>query len=573
MSQESGQVPSNGTGKLGDFLIDLSVIEPQIAYRPAPHIDPGIRPVWRVRFDLAYDPSRCFGLEINDEIHFGRGDEAPDNVSLSRYNAEELGVSRDHILLRPTDTHLYVLDTGSTNGTWRNGQSIGVNVPYSLSNGDVLRLGELELIVRILKYPVGRTQALSLAGDNGGMVTPIALAITSLLDLNDVLRKAIDLTITETKADEASVWLVDERTGELYLEADHGIQDDKIRRMRLALNDTLAGKVIETGKPVRASSADQKEPIKVKTGYLVNAVVYVPLTLGGVTFGVLSAVHHKPDASFSRNDEKLLSTIADFTAIAVQNARTHQATVAAVTRRDKVLTALNYAHAYEFKNLINAMIGYAGLLESYNTLDAEAADIIHDISATGDHMSTLLAELHEISTFSDTSSFNPNVCNLISVTGRAVADLKDAGLARSIIIDLQFTGTPYPILGDASRLYRSIYRLIDHAVRNSPDNSQVFVLVHFADMHVSIHVHDSGPAIPVDDLPHVFERYSRGGPSSEGQAGIELGLALVWAAVEAHRGRVEARATGDEGAEFVITLPATLRVKEENPNVRETRQR
>ena len=573
MAQESGRVQANGTGKLGDFLIDLSVIEPQIAFRPAPHVDPAGRPVWRVRFDLAYDSSKCFGLDINDEIRIGRGDETADHVSLSRFGAEELGVSRDHILLRPTDTHIYLLDMGSTNGTWRNGQSIGVNAPYSLSNGDVLRLGELELIVRILRYPVGRTQALTREASAGSIIAPIAHAITSLLDLNDVLRKSIDITITETEADEASIWLVDERTGELYLEADHGIQDDKIRRMKLAVSDTLAGQVIETGEPQRASSAEQNGPIKVKTGYLVNAVVYVPLKLGGVTFGVLSAAHHKPGMSFSKDDEKLLMTIADFTAVAVQNARTYHAAASAVIRRDKVITALNYAHSYDLKNLVNAMIGYAGLLESYNTLDAEAADIIRSIAATGDHMSELLAELHEISTFGDTLNTAPNVCNLISLTGRAVADQKNVALERGIIIDLQFTGSPWPLLGDASRLYQGISRLIEHGVRYSPDGSQVFVLVHFADTHVSIHVHDSGPAIPADDLPRVFEKYARPGQPASGQAGVELGLALVWAAVEAHRGRVEARPSGDDGAEFVITLPATLRVSEENANARETRHR
>lgn len=573
MSHETAHGNNHGTGKLGDFLIDLSVIEPQVVFRPAPHIDPGLRPVWRVRFDLAYDSSQCFGLEINDEIHFGRGDEAPDHVSLNRFRAEELGVSRNHLLLRPTDTHLYVVDTGSTNGTWRNGQSIGVNVPASLSNGDVLRLGELELIIRIIRYPVGRTHALARIENPDSIVSPIAQALTSLLDLNDVLRKAIDMAITETGADEASIWLVDERTGDLYLEADHGIQDSTIRRMRLPVVDSLAGMVIETGLPQRANAHDHSQPIKVKTGYLVNAVVYVPLTLAGVTFGVLSAAHHKPDVSFSKSDEHLLATIGEFTAIAVQNARTYQAATAALTRRDKVLTALNYAHAYDFKNLISAMIGYAGLLESYNTLHDEAASLITDLSRTGDSMLHLLTELHEISTFGDTPSTNPAVCNLISVTGRAVADVRSAAANRSVVIDLQFSGTPYPILGDASRLYRGIFRLVDHAVRYSPDGAPVFVLVHFTDTHVSIHVHDSGPSIPAEDLPHVFERYSRGGANSEGHAGVELGLALVWAAAEAHRGRVEARATQDEGAEFVITLPATLRVSEESSDARETHHR
>ncbi|MEK7787484.1 MAG: ATP-binding protein, partial [Chloroflexota bacterium] len=63
-----------------------------------------------------------------------------------------------------------------------------------------------------------------------------------------------------------------------------------------------------------------------------------------------------------------------------------------------------------------------------------------------------------------------------------------------------------------------------------------------------------------DDLSHVFDKYARRGQTSEGQTGIELGLTLVRATVEAHRGTVVAQNLDQQGVVFTITLPATLRL-------------
>jgi two-component system OmpR family sensor kinase len=74
-------------------------------------------------------------------------------------------------------------------------------------------------------------------------------------------------------------------------------------------------------------------------------------------------------------------------------------------------------------------------------------------------------------------------------------------------------------------------------------------------------MNDGGPSIPDDHLGQVFRAYSRGNSRPDGQARIDLGLATVWAAIEAHRGTVTAQNAEDSGVAFVVTLPATLRVE------------
>lgn len=146
------------TNKQTELLTDPRLerlLTDELPYRAVPFAaaDEQKMPVWRVRFALAADKRQRFGLEINDEVHLGRGKNESNVIDLTPYGAEQLGVSRRHVTLRPTASNLFVVDLGSTNGTKRNGRSIGLNTPYSLADGDTLSLGNLELVVQIVKRP------------------------------------------------------------------------------------------------------------------------------------------------------------------------------------------------------------------------------------------------------------------------------------------------------------------------------------------------------------------------------------------------------------------------------------
>lgn len=301
--------------------------------------------VWRVRLTPANAPAKQFGLEIRGDVVLGRrvdGEEENNLFDLNPYGGNLFGVSRQHVSLRPTTTNLFIVDLGSTNGTYRNGRSIGSHTPYSLVDGDVITLGRLPLLVEIVKRPSLPSNKSDGEPDVTEALVQVAKAITSQLDLDDVLNQVADTAQALTSAGETGIWLVDEDTGELLLEAQWGIGKERTKQMRLPTGrKTLAGEVLRTGKPIRTSRKPGQEEIKVKTGYLVESLVFVPLTLGGVNIGVLSAAHRQPGMTFGRRDQRLLEAIADFAAIAIQNARLYRRTDEALAHRLQELSALN----------------------------------------------------------------------------------------------------------------------------------------------------------------------------------------------------------------------------------------
>ncbi|MCB8979418.1 MAG: GAF domain-containing protein [Ardenticatenaceae bacterium] len=338
----SQQLKSKQTELLSAPELDR-LITGDLDYRPVPFetADERALPVWRVRFLLTANKEEQFGLEINDEIHLGRGKNESGLVDLSPYGAESLGVSRHHVSLRPTSANLFVIDLGSTNGTRRNGRSIGINTPYALADGDILSLGNLQLTVNIVKRPYLQTAPLKQRVDLVDALAQIGKAITSQLNLDEVLNQVVATAMSLTAAGETSIWLVDEATGELFLEARRGIDDANLLRTRMPINeDTPAGRVIKTGKAIRMSS-QPGEAQQIMTGYLVQALAYVPISLGGITFGVLASAHRDPGKSFDDHDERLLGAIADYAAIAIQNARLYRDTDLALNERVRELAALN----------------------------------------------------------------------------------------------------------------------------------------------------------------------------------------------------------------------------------------
>ena len=92
-------------------------------------------------------------------------------------------------------------------------------------------------------------------------------------------------------------------------------------------------------------------------------------------------------------------------------------------------------------------------------------------------------------------------------------------------------------------------------MKYTPNGGHVEIAAMFRPGHAAITVRDSGPGIPRDELPRVFERLYRGG-AARSQRGMGLGLSLVRAVVSAHGGSVAASSPAGGGALLEVTLRA-----------------
>jgi two-component system sensor histidine kinase BaeS len=108
--------------------------------------------------------------------------------------------------------------------------------------------------------------------------------------------------------------------------------------------------------------------------------------------------------------------------------------------------------------------------------------------------------------------------------------------------------------GDPTRLSQVVTNLLTNATKFTPPGGRITVEVHRVAQSAELVVTDTGPGIPPDELPHLFDRFWRGRAAGT-RSGTGIGLSVVASLVAAHGGTVTARAPADGGAQFTVTLP------------------
>jgi signal transduction histidine kinase len=156
---------------------------------------------------------------------------------------------------------------------------------------------------------------------------------------------------------------------------------------------------------------------------------------------------------------------------------------------------------------------------------------------------------------------------LADVVARAVDLYRDVADAKGVSLEVQVgggrqfssgstarSGEQPVVLGDRTRLEQVAANLIDNAIKYTPPGGRVRVAVGEAGGRAEISVHDTGPGIPPDELPRIWDRLFRG-DASRAERGLGLGLSLVRAIATAHGGTAEVSSEPGRGATFVVRLP------------------
>ncbi|HVA90105.1 MAG TPA: HAMP domain-containing sensor histidine kinase [Chloroflexota bacterium] len=214
--------------------------------------------------------------------------------------------------------------------------------------------------------------------------------------------------------------------------------------------------------------------------------------------------------------------------------------------------------SHELRTPITALHTFVDLLAHGAAEDESVRDEFLQESATQiDRLEWLVQNLLDLSKFdAGLAEVHVEKVDVRPLVERSVGEARLAAERKGVIVEFAPTQGPILAAADTNRLRQALSNVLLNAVKFTPSGGKIEVSLESARKVATILVRDTGPGIPPDELPHVFERFYRGPSTANLAGGSGLGLPIVQSIMQAHAGDVEVHSEFGQGTEVVLTLPA-----------------
>jgi signal transduction histidine kinase len=376
----------------------------------------------------------------------------------------------------------------------------------------------------------------------------VTRALNSTLSLRPLLEKVVTTAQELTGCEAASIMLVDRSGGQFYFEATRDGLGYRARSVSIPLEGSVVGRVAQTGQPLvqqqRPSGSRQRRSEGTRGEMHECTLLAVPLSVRGQTIGVLQAVGKHGGDGFSTEDVELMAALGDQAAVAVQNALLFQQ------------SDLIAEFVHEMRTPLTAIISYADLQQRADVPPEQARQFAGVVAAEATRLNQMANQFLELARLESGRAHMArepvDVATLVALAVNVILPQADAAQI-GVEVDVP-PGLP-PIAGDAQRLHQVMLNLLENAIKYSAAGDRVTVRAQATGRTVTISVSDTGPGIPPEALPHLFERFYRARAEDSRVPGVGLGLAITRQIVEAHRGRIAVESGVRQGTTVSFSIP------------------
>ncbi len=213
--------------------------------------------------------------------------------------------------------------------------------------------------------------------------------------------------------------------------------------------------------------------------------------------------------------------------------------------------------AWASHDLRTPLASIQAMLEALEDGLAEPDQYLPAIQSQVEKMSGLVDDLFELARIdAGVLTFELAAAPLPGMVESCIRGLEAEAHARHITLKAQINDDVPPVMCAPDKVERVLYNLLTNALRHTPSDGAVGIVVEPRAAEVCVSVEDTGEGFPADSLRRVFDRFWRGDPARSSGGGAGLGLAIASGLVEAQGGRIWAENRPEGGARISFTLPA-----------------
>lgn len=394
----------------------------------------------------------------------------------------------------------------------------------------------------------------------------LSRVVTSTLDLDEVLRLAMQGINKIVSVEAGSLLLLDETTNELIFRMSVHGDIRKFAPFKLQVGRGIAGWVVKEGKPLLVPdvSAEPRYDNKVSQhlGLDCRSILCVPLVIRDHVIGAIELIN-KLDGAFTTEDMDLLNSMAATVAIALENARLYtelaefarelERSQHQLIRAEKLAATgkLAASLAHEINNPLQAIRNCLHLVMHRSSLTQSKRQ--EYVSMAQEEVERLIDLAQRMLDF-----YRPSKESVAPINIRAILEdvLSLAGkrLQHAKVVVHKDGILPLPPVEGTSNLLKQVFlNVIINAIEAMPEGGDLHIDTAWDDKRgeVSIGFTDTGGGIPISELANIFD------PLYTTKAkGTGLGLSISHGIVERHGGRIDVKSELGKGSTFTIRLPA-----------------
>jgi signal transduction histidine kinase len=405
----------------------------------------------------------------------------------------------------------------------------------------------------------------------------VGQSINSTFNLDDVLQ-SVTREACELIGGKMSALLLLDETGEwLDLRASHGAGDAYRRRPRLSVGESLLGVVLRRRKPlqvenVQASGRYQNTEIARREGLI--SLLSVPLVFRGSAIGALSVYIGYPHA-FSNEEIRILSALADLSAIAIEKARLYERVVDVEEqlRENEKLSALGLLAAEVAHEIRNPLTVMKMLFQSLDLRFPASDPRAEDVEIMGRKMEDLNRIVERMLDFARKAEPDPMAVDLNHLVRELGLLTRHKLKQHQIEVVYRLDPNLPRLMADPTQLEQAFLNLILNAVDAMPRGGRLTIATRLSRPRdarpgttVEVQFRDTGRGMSADQQSRAFKQLL----GTTKRRGTGLGLAIVARIIEGHGGRIAVRSAVGRGTTFSLQLPvagqppAELRVTKPN---------
>jgi two-component system NtrC family sensor kinase len=397
-------------------------------------------------------------------------------------------------------------------------------------------------------------------------------AMVTILDLQSLSKRIIE-TITQTMGvEKASLFLLNEEKGSYSLFESKNIKmtastpelskDDPLPHYLKKIGEIIIKEELAKG----ANISELNDVIKKMS--LLEAEMSIPLISKGQLIGMINLSHKFNKDIYSHEDIELLSTLANQTAIAIENARLYEdlrKSKSYIRRADRLasLGTLTAGLAHEIRNPLVAIKTLTQLLPERLDDEEFRTQFLQIASGEVDRISSLVNELLEFARPSDPKLELENINTILDgmlLLASTETKKKQINIIKNFASDLP------PVQIDREQIKQVFLNILLNAVDATRENGKITVKTQSfikpgGEPFAQIEFTDTGCGIPEEYLEDIFNPFF-----TTKSTGSGLGLSISNQIIQDHRGYIDVESQLDKGSSFFINLP----VNQEYPKRRKS---